>query len=35
MLHKQMKNTQGFYEMETFNSMMNMDRAMNDMDENV
>ena len=35
MLHKQMKNTQGFYEVETFNSMMKMDRTINEMDENV
>ena len=34
-LHKQMKNTQGFYEVETFNSILKMDRTINDMDENV
>ena len=35
MLHKQMKNTQGSYEVETFISMMKMDQTMNDMYENV
>jgi len=29
------KNTQSFYEVETFNSMMKMDRTINEMDENV